>query len=1562
MCVGRDFSPSFLSSHSPLPPSLPSPQERLNPLAADKASIQNELAKVEERLQNAYQVQGQRPRETEAELEKAMKDLEYKRTTQSMSLMDEKKLLRQIGLYKKEKLRVKEYNLAEEGLKSLKAHKYHLHDERKAKEGAMTELSKALRKMQLAQRVGVAAEELIEEGLEVPEGCMARLVGKGGMNLRRIEEACAVSIDFDHGGGGSGRISGSAAAVAAAREQIEEVTAAVSEEIKVSPSLCATLLTGRAARTQALMNEHKVRIEIIREKKLVKAQGLPSRLASLKSALTLLETQTVRREVPVDVKLIGPVVGKGGVHLRQLEEEFPGVGIEVHREEGHFLVVGLEGEVEGVVAALERLACSLEDKEERIVIDKVLGHVLMDEQGKILKEMRRAAGCNLFLDMKKEEESGVLSVRAPIALLEAAVEETRRRVGELEGMVLCMNVDPSMVRFIIGKKGAVINALRAQTQALIEAEDKSGMLRIYHPEEGGREAAKAAVLEVVSKNQAVEVEVPREAAMALKGGKGVELRGKCAAAGVEVQLDIDAERGVIGLRGAEEKMEKVREWLLVFAEENFGVEIDLPPEDYLTLVSEGGTEGGSLKKQVQEATGVQLFTIKEENLLKIRGSREACAQAELLLRQALEGGEAEGTTVHVPLHPDAYPGLVGKAGAGINKFREEHGVALILLRMRNQIRVRGGSREQVAKAAVALRSLLAGLRSLVIVQASASVKEGVEERRGELGPFKEQFDIQVDSVPEGYKLRGLVAEVAAAKQRLIELLTQRAKAIIPLTPPQCATLAAGGEGNWRKVRDDYAVACELDQEKNQVVLQGATAAVGRAQGFVCSMLEILLGGEMGHVSVPVPALAALASPAAVEKIKSLTGVEEVWVDREGGLVRVRGGVEAVRAVPAAVEGWLKTWGESHARVAFEGWMLPYLMGKGGGKVKELQKRTGAAVEIDREGCVVHLAPGTGGVKKKKKEKKGKKGGRKEGGRKEEERKTEEKKRADALVASVVGEGGEEGGREEGEEDEVRAAEMAAVDETLLEEELEGEAEEEEEEEGEEEEEEEEEATPGKPVDEEARGIASVQAAKAWLLQEIVIIKKEHTQVIITVPQEILPYFIGKKGANLAKLRDESKATLDIMNNEGGREGGRDNHRGDHRGDHREGGREGGRGGGWRTFPNPSSSGASGLPAMSPAPAGMVYVRIKGGEEALVKAQELVNAFVSEWQLQNVQKEVKVLAEQIRLIVGGKGATIRGITEESGAKLDVDRERSVVVVRGKLESVEKAVALVQAIIEEDKTANAERRAQQQQQQQQQERSVNGSAATHPSPTTSSSSAAAAAVAAAAAAAAVAAAAAAATAAVASTHCNSKNGEWNFPTVPPGADASYSKLLLEKQAAVAAAAAEKRKRKKQNKKLRDMAAKEEGEGGREEVVAVPAVPAAAAPAPAVVVEEKKGVAMNGGGGGGKVKKEAPKKEEEGAREEEAVVPPKKTKTSPTTSSSSSSEARAALAKVAEVVKTEKAGQLLDLIMGGAAPAAPPAAAAAAAAAAPAVMLQQQQQEVGNGRAPAAVFKSSASMLRL
>eukprot|EP00952_Eustigmatos_sp_NYUAD-ZCMA_P007712 32492-Eustigmatos_ZCMA.PRE.1 len=150
---------------------------------------------------------------------------------------------------------------------------------------------------------------------------------------------------------------------------------------------------------------------------------------------------------------------------------------------------------------------------------------------------------------------------------------------------------------------------------------------------------------------------------------------------MEVQLDIDSEAGLIGLRGSIEAMEQVKMLLLEFSEANYAVDMDLPTDDFMTLIS-GGEK--SLRKRIQDETGAQLITIKDkevegDGVLKIRGPREAVLKAEEIVRKVLDG-EDDGSGALLPVHPDALPALIGKSGATINKLAEEYGVQLIVLK------------------------------------------------------------------------------------------------------------------------------------------------------------------------------------------------------------------------------------------------------------------------------------------------------------------------------------------------------------------------------------------------------------------------------------------------------------------------------------------------------------------------------------------------------------------------------------------------------------------------------------------------------------------------------------------------------------------------------------------------------------------------------------------------------------------------------------------------------------------------------------------------------------------
>jgi transcription antitermination factor NusA-like protein len=578
-----------------------------------------------------------------------------------------------------------------------------------------------------------------------------------------------------------------------------------------------------------------------------------------------------------------------------------------------------------------------------------------------------------------------------------------------------------------------------------------------------------------------EVPIGREASISLKGSSGKELRERCLNE-LEVQLDIDGQNGLVRLRGSVEKMDEAKLLLSAFADANCGTEVDLLPDDHVALTAGGDN---SLKKQIQDATGAQLFTNRDEGVLKIRGTKEAVAAAEAALKKALDGDD-DGSVALVPVDPDALPALIGKAGATINKFREDHGVDVIVLKVRNQIRLRGEP-AKVAVAAEALTKHLAALRITFTVNVSREQLEALDAKKA-LQTLAKNFDVNIDRTGEGIKLRGLVTEASEARRRLLELVSGRSKLTLAVTPEQMAQLIAHGDSNWRRVREDYAVSVDLDRQRSCVVLQGGVGAVAKAKDYVFRMLDFLYQGQFARVMAPYDALPALAAAPSIAAIRG-AGVQDVWIDRESSCVRLRGDPESIARAQEAITLHLETWLARHANVPVEAWMLPVLIGKGGSKIRELEKSTETTVDVDREGGQLRLS--------------------------------------------------------------------------------------------------------GEPE--------AVQRAKAQLIEQLETIRREHAE--LEVPQDAVPSLVGKKGANIGRIREESGANIDIGTN-----------------------------------------GAS----------GKTSIRLRGAEEQVAKAKELIQTFVSDWLRTNISEEVSVQEQQIRLIVGKGGSTVKHIHDESGARVEIER--------------------------------------------------------------------------------------------------------------------------------------------------------------------------------------------------------------------------------------------------------------------------------------------------------------------
>lgn len=208
------------------------------------------------------------------------------------------------------------------------------------------------------------------------------------------------------------------------------------------------------------------------------------------------------------------------------------------------------------------------------------------------------------------------SIKGASHKVDAAVEEAEKTIESLRSMTINVGVDQDLVRYIIGKKGATINKLRQETGTTIETDIKEGIVRIFSEDEGKREAARGEILKIIEKNQSDEIQVSREASISLKGQKGAETREKVQK--LEVSMDIDGDSGLIKLRGSLGGIETAKTLLQEFSEANYGVDMDILPDEQTTITAGGDS---SFRKKVQESTGANLYIIREENLLKVSFNR-----------------------------------------------------------------------------------------------------------------------------------------------------------------------------------------------------------------------------------------------------------------------------------------------------------------------------------------------------------------------------------------------------------------------------------------------------------------------------------------------------------------------------------------------------------------------------------------------------------------------------------------------------------------------------------------------------------------------------------------------------------------------------------------------------------------------------------------------------------------------------------------------------------------------------------------------------------------------------
>eukprot|EP00968_Pinguiococcus_pyrenoidosus_P000911 scaffold48_cov311-Pinguiococcus_pyrenoidosus.AAC.106 len=340
------------------------------------------------------------------EMEARIEQLEYRRTTTSMSLQDEKSLLREIDNLKKSIKCLAVVDEALELLNSKRDQRSACHDRIRVLSSALQEFTAGIKRMELAERLGVSSVDLQSVDVEVPAEKAGELVGRGGQNMRRLQEECGVSAQLDSKTEQETvqlHLEGTPQGLAMALERVNRISATVTQEVTLTPAQRSMLVMNRAAVLQELSGHFNVRMDLrggvrrreggVDEPTVVEITGVPDAIDALKAYLDSPDFAGEER-IDFDLEQVARVVGKGGENLKKIQAEYK-VDLDIDRSTGHVVLRGSPLEVTRARSGVLEMLRGVQDVEEIIVITNP-AHVsaLLDNQGYVPRRKARCAAAS----------------------------------------------------------------------------------------------------------------------------------------------------------------------------------------------------------------------------------------------------------------------------------------------------------------------------------------------------------------------------------------------------------------------------------------------------------------------------------------------------------------------------------------------------------------------------------------------------------------------------------------------------------------------------------------------------------------------------------------------------------------------------------------------------------------------------------------------------------------------------------------------------------------------------------------------------------------------------------------------------------------------------------------------------------------------------------------------------------------------------------------------------------------------------------------------------------------
>jgi len=939
-------------------------RKRLDEINMQKEGTQTKIKHASDQLHKLLDKGKKKSRETPAQLETKIHDLERRRTTTSLPLAEEKDILRQISMIEKTLVQIEENQDHECLIQQKKAEVSTLRTSFRSIQAQIAELESALSKVELAKRLGCSTTDLAEHVLDCPANKLGQVIGKNGSNLKQLEKATGCQIDVDKKGS-QVHLHGSVVAIQAAVEELENITLSIEEVVPLPEAVHTHLCAKRTAAVLKLQSLYpKVHFDLSRQDFMINLRGKPEQVALVKD--NILGINVEMETMKLEGRETALVLGKQGVTVKQLVEEH-NVAIDVNKERGDkdasfVKIVGTLMNVASAKAAIQDILFNNEEVEVSIIVDALTRHKLLSDSGLLMKKLQeevkgRCDHNNTMMNFEKLSKEDVKSsststlfIKAPRIGIDSATEVVKTRVESYESDIFTMEVDVALIPLIIGKKGETINKLRSLgLGAEIHVEKTTGEIKILGSDEATM-AIKNAINEIVANNQIINVAIDESMLGLVFGHQGKELKEEIQA--LDVSMTNGSSRKYIKLRGQIEKITEAASILRDFVDNNYTVEMAHEAEDTEVLVI-GGAK--SILNKIQTDHGVKVTSLKHRRMVVIRGTQDSAEKAEQDLKTFLYGGDGIAVS-KIVIAGNAIGMVIGKGGSNVAKLRSNHGgISISIGRSSNCICIRGGVEQVTSCRSEILRSVA----TTVMSESLQINKEDFENfsRSDIRSKIISGIPVVLDVRESSIKIRGKCADVNDAKALLEDFITGVYKSCVVVSPFQFERISKCVEELGR-IRDTTKTKITCEKSTSAVHIAGKRPSVKKAKVLLTNIFEELFPSHFTKVKMAKPLIQPVGKAEALAEIAAESGCT-VSLDRDTNSMLVHSSCAiAVSAAVKLCETRIRECEKLTCVIRIdphESWLLPKFLGKGGEVVSQLQYECDCQISIWKDELIVCIS-------------------------------------------------------------------------------------------------------------------------------------------------------------------------------------------------------------------------------------------------------------------------------------------------------------------------------------------------------------------------------------------------------------------------------------------------------------------------------------------------------------------------------------------------------------------------------------------------------------------------------